>query len=209
MSGRFQVVDPSEQAHKHARVIFHLLDEQTMSHADLVFIDMRNFGTIHFCLEEELLQKKLKDLGPSILDEHDELTLQRFLKICSKKKNASINICKFLMNQKKISGVGNYILSEALYKSRIDPFVTVGELSDEKKSRLLRKIKDTAKSSLAAQGHTRTKGGSFRSVTGDMGGFELEVYGRQKCPLGYDVVRTEGPHGRTLWYVPELIESCE
>merc|ERR1712070_1063839 len=103
-----------------------------------------------------------------------------------------MNICKFLMNQKKVSGVGNYILSEALYKSRTDPFVTLGELSDDRKARLLEKIKQTARASLAAQGHTREKGGTFRSVTDEPGSFQMEVYSQKKCPLGFDVVRTVG-----------------
>tara|TARA_B110000305_G_C19391746_1_gene615265 strand:+ start:174 stop:794 length:621 start_codon:yes stop_codon:yes gene_type:complete len=203
MSGRFIFAPPDATPHKHARATFHLVNEKTGSPADLVFVDTRNFGTIHFTLEEALLQAKLKTLGPSILE--SELTPEMFLEICNTKKNPTINICKFLMNQKKISGVGNYILSEALYKARINPYSAVGELTTTELFLLLEEIQSTASQSLAAQGHTREKGGSFRSVSGYKGTFELVCYGRKICPAGYPITReTNGPHKRSLWWVPEL-----
>jgi len=207
MSGRFYFADPKsvEPLHKHARVIFHLENAQNASPADLIFVDSRNFGTVHFCLEEEVLKKKLNDLGPSILT--SDLTPELFLNITNYKRNPDMNICKFLMNQKKISGVGNYLLSEAIYKARIDPFKTLKEITTEQKLLLLEKIKTTAADSFEAQGYTRKNGGSFRSVSGNKGGFDLEVYAKKICPLGYEIIRCEGPHGRALWYVPQVIQQ--
>ena len=34
------------------------------------------------------------------------------------------------MDQSKLSGIGNYILSEALYRAAVDPWLAVGELDD-------------------------------------------------------------------------------
>ena len=192
---------------KHDRVVFHLENSDNGARADLVFVDARNFGTIHFCLEEDALKAKLDGLGPSILT--DELTPELFLNITNTKKNPDMNVCKFLMNQKKISGVGNYLLSEAIYKSRVNPFHSLREISSSQKLLLLSAIKETARASFSAQGHTRRGGGSFRGVGGGKGGFELEVYAKKVCPEGREIVRTEGPHGRSLWYVPSVIDGLE
>ena len=92
MSGRFyfcNVNEDGEDLHKHSRVIFHLENTENEATADLVFVDARNFGTVHFCLDEETLEKKLDGLGPDILA--DELTLERFLEICNAKKNPKLN----------------------------------------------------------------------------------------------------------------------
>ena len=99
------------------------------------------------------------------------------------------------------------MLSEVLYKARVDPFKTLEEIDDSQKAVLLDKIITTASDSYEAQGYTRTAGGSYRSVSGYKGRFELEVYNKKVCPLGHDVVRCEGPHGRSLWFVPEVIET--
>ena len=66
-------------------------------------------------------------LGPDVLSEEvlaKPDLIERF------RKRNQINICKVLMDQKTISGVGNYICSEALYQSRINPYARVINLSD-------------------------------------------------------------------------------
>ena len=89
------------------------------------------------------------------------------------------------MNQKKLSGVGNYILAEGLYKANIDPWCSVQSLNDDTLVTLLHALRETAVASLAAQGMTR-RGGTFRTVDGDTGNFtfQLQVYGRQRCAQG-------------------------
>ena len=38
---------------------------------------------------------------------------------------------------------------------------------------------------------------------GSFGDFELAVYRRDRTPTGAPVVRDEGPHGRSVFWVPE------
>lgn len=50
------------------------------------------------CLSKDLLEKKLLQLGPDIL-EPGSTTVEVFLEV-AETKNPDMNVCKFLMNQK-------------------------------------------------------------------------------------------------------------
>ena len=152
---------------------------------------------------------------------------QDFLATLSKQRNKQINICKFLMDQKKISGVGNYILSEALHRAGIDPFCGIDELSTSRRIRLFREIKTVCYESYVSQQQsqqqsqtedddataTTTGGGALSTGSGwtsvrslEPFEFQLRVYGQLKCPKGSPVVReTKGPHGRTIWYTNDQL----
>ena len=109
---------------------------------------------------------------------------------------------------KKISGVGNYILSEALYRSNLDPFASLIELDQNQRKLLYQEISNVALESYASQGMTREKGGTYRQVNGSNGSytFSLQCYGQDVCPKGNKIIReTNGPHGRTIWYVEDQL----
>jgi len=109
---------------------------------------------------------------------------------------------------KKIAGVGNYILSEALYRSKLDPFASLSELDQNQRKLLYREMINTALESYASQGVTRQKGGSYRQLDGSNGSysFSLQCYGQDICPKGENIIReTDGPHGRTIWYVEDQL----
>jgi uracil-DNA glycosylase len=112
------------------------------------------------------------------------------------------------MNQSKISGIGNYILSEVLYRANIDPFSTLDELDRKQRQLLYKEIIGVSKESYTSNGMTRIKGGSYSSMDGQSGRyvFELQCYGRTTCPKGRTIIRdTDGPHGRTIWYTNEQL----
>lgn len=108
---------------------------------------------------------------------------------------------------KKIAGVGNYLLAEALYRSNLDPYASLEEIDTEQQKRLYKEIINTANASYLQQGMTR-KGGSYKDVNGNEGNyaFSLQCYGRDTCPKGRKIIRdTNGPHGRTIWYVKDQL----
>ncbi|KAL3905960.1 MAG: hypothetical protein SGARI_004215 [Bacillariaceae sp.] len=112
------------------------------------------------------------------------------------------------MDQSKLAGVGNYILSETLYRANIDPFCSLEELGDAQQSKLYREMVAVAQESYAAQGMTRYKSGAYRTMDGSRGKFEfdLQCYGRQSDTKGRPVIReTNGPHQRTIWYVEDQL----
>ena len=207
MTGKFY----NEAAHakdpQHARWVLELQDVTTGDTRKMYYHDARNFGTLKFCLSRQMLLDKLQSLGPDILQE--TTTVTDFCNIISEQK-PTLNICKFLMNQSKLAGIGNYILAEALYRASIDPYCTLGEIQDdtECQERLFRAVKEVALSSYEAQGMTRAEGGQYRTVSGSRGTFEfdLQVYGQSTCPKGNPVRKdTNGPHGRTIWYTDEQL----
>jgi uracil-DNA glycosylase len=219
MTGRFV----NEQAHlqdpSFARWYLELIDPTYQETAlattaqktvKIHYHDQRNFGTLKFCLSKSELDNKLASLGPDILRDADDdsaLTKDRFIDILSQQK-PTLSICRFLMNQSKLAGVGNYILSETLYRAKIDPFCTIEELDATQQSKIFEEMIAVAQESYAAQGMTRYKSGAYRTMEGARGKFEFELqcYGRETDPRGRPVLReTNGPHQRTIWYVEEQL----
>lgn len=154
----------------------------------IYYYDTRNFGTLRFSLSKSELEEKIESLGPDILNPQDcteEVFLNTF-----RKHRQSMNICKFLMDQAKISGVGNYILAEGLYKAKVDPFASLDEIGDDQAKVLYRALVNTATASYQSQGLTR-RGGSYRDVDGNKGqfAFSLLCYGQDVTPDGEQVLR--------------------
>jgi len=97
---------------------------------------------------------------------------------------------------KNVSGVGNYILSEGLYRAKVDPFASLGELSQEQRQLLFRELRAVCRNSYMSQ---RFKESSDRT-------FELQCYGRTTCVQGNTVFReVDGPHGRAIWYTNDQL----
>lgn len=107
----------------------HLNVEFVMNSGTIYFFDMLSFGTIKIFLSEEDLQKKLDSLAHDIMDE--DMTFELFKDQITKKKNLDKYIGNVLVNQKVISGLGNYLRSELLWLSRISPFRLVKDLSND------------------------------------------------------------------------------
>lgn len=98
----------------------------------IYFNDYRNFGTFQVILEREQLDKKLQSLGADVLD--DSITESMFYERMMKKTNKKIG--ELLMDQKVVSGIGNYLRAEILWYAKISPHRTFKSLSKEDKSRL-------------------------------------------------------------------------
>jgi len=204
MTGKFM----SETAHantapdnKEPRWYFEVESDEKKK-TRIYYYDRRNFGTVRFSFSKvDLTEKVDRLLGPDILESTVEDLVDVFRK--QPARSRKVNICRFLMNQEKIAGVGNYLLSEVLYRANISPFITLSQLSSEEVESLCIEIVDTARASYEKQGVTRP-GGSYRTVEGEMGSFAFELlcYGRKRCGIrGDEVIQdTNGPHGRTIWY---------
>jgi formamidopyrimidine-DNA glycosylase len=108
--------------------INHLNVEFKIDKGSLYFYDTLSFGTLKVIKGEEELSKKLKTIGPDIMDESTDLEL--FKKQITKNTNLDKEIGIVLMNQKVISGIGNYLRADILYLSKINPFRKVNKLTD-------------------------------------------------------------------------------
>lgn len=164
----------------------------------LFFNDPRHFGTIKFVKGSALHVKKLKTLGPCILT--DDVTPEIFAQNVLKKPARTI--AEALMDQSVVSGVGNYIKAEALFRSGVSPWRQVTEISSVEYVSLCESVVTVASESYAAQGATIS---TYRTVDGHEGTtqFNFKVYSMKQCPKGHDVRREETPEGRTSHWCPQ------
>jgi len=113
----------------------HLNVEFITNHKNIsfYFYDQLSFGTLKAvdCNTngETILEKKLKELGPDILD--DKTTFELFKKQIRKKVNENKAIGNVIVNQKMISGIGNYLRADALWMAKLSPFRKVQDISDD------------------------------------------------------------------------------
>jgi DNA-formamidopyrimidine glycosylase len=145
--------------------------------------DARRFGTFKvFHNDSAGLEKKLNTLGPDMLSEPP--TFEEF-EIRLRKKD-HWNITKALMKQTVVSGIGNYIKAEVLYRAGISPWREVNTLSQEE----LRDIYDETLWVI----NTAYEKGSYR--------FKFKVYSKKVSTDGYPVVCEETPDRRKTWWCP-------
>jgi formamidopyrimidine-DNA glycosylase len=91
------------------------------------YYDSLSFGTLKVIDNKEELEKKLNQIGPDIME--DSTSIDIFIEHITKKNNLDKYIGNVIMNQKVISGIGNYLRSDILWMSRISPFRKVKDLS--------------------------------------------------------------------------------
>jgi formamidopyrimidine-DNA glycosylase len=178
---------------KHAHFVF-----TTQGGRDVWFDDVRRFGNLIFIQHESDFNKRLKAVGPDLLAAETEF--KDFERAISKR---STPICKALMDQKVIAGVGNYIKAEALYRARISPHSLCRDIPTSKLEELYNQLRWIMSKSLQ-------QGGATFSTYSDMDGgegsfpFYFHVYMKSTCPLGYPVVRELTEDGRTTHWVPQV-----
>ena len=105
----------------------------------LVFFDMLSFGTLKVIKNYNQLLTKLNTIGPDImdLDTNEELFKSRI----KQKGNLDKEIGVVLLNQKVISGIGNYIRADALWLSKINPWTLVKAMSDNQIKKLFHSLR--------------------------------------------------------------------
>ena len=219
--------DRALESAKHVRTVLQLAPQGGGQPHELFYSDMRNFGTLKACASEEELAAKLRSLGSDWLADPPPPFVD-FLAAARAPRFRASYMASWLMDQRRFCGVGNYILSEALYRAELYPFARLGDLSDRQLQRLHRAVlfvshhsraSQAAGSRLPARYDPGQEAGAgldgfeaealdlrrhFSAYVGARGGFRFAVYAQQQCPMGLCVVRERGPHGRSLHWVAEL-----
>ena len=99
------------------------------SKGSLYYYDVLSFGSLKVIEGEVELNKKLKTIGPDIME--PDTTLEIFKNQILKTRNLHKEIGIVIMNQKVIAGIGNYLRADILYLSKISPFRKVNKLTDK------------------------------------------------------------------------------
>jgi len=187
-----------KKALNHINVEFHT------TKGDLLFYDTLSFGTIKI-FDEKSLDKKLDSLGLDIMD--STLTFDEFYEAFSKPRIQSKAIGNALMDQKIIAGIGNYLRSDTLWMSQINPHRKVKDIEDDE----WKKIFHDARAIIWGS-YNYKEGRKLKLIsTKDKLPFDYErdffVYNETKDPLGHKVIKEElyeGSQKRFIYWVKEV-----
>lgn len=141
LTGRLLVRDQDEPEDDWQRVVIELSGGQQLRLADL-----RKFGWMRLVENQKELKKILAEFGPEPLD---DLTLADFKKILSSTGRA-VKIA--MMDQKKISGIGNIYACEALFLAKIDPRKPANKLTSQETKKLFRAIRKVLRAGIKHRG---------------------------------------------------------
>ena len=96
------------------------------SNISINYNDGINYGFVDFMSQKSYQERILDTLGPCIINNMpDEKTWLNLFR-----KRPRKNICAALLDQNIVSGIGNYIKSECLYDSKVDPNKKIKALKD-------------------------------------------------------------------------------
>lgn len=172
MSGRLlhRPLDASAEPPSHPAVRLHL-----EGGGQLVYHDVRRFGRLRV-LEVDDYTSWSRTLGPEPLsprfrarDLHDAL------------RGSRSPARSFLLDQKRLAGVGNIYANEALFRAGIDPRRPANEIGEVEARRLHQSLRTILKEAVQAGGTTLR---DYRTAQGWRGTYSdrLQVYGREGFP---------------------------
>lgn len=164
----------------------------------LYYNDLRQFGWIKIIRAQDIKTLPFfKELGPEFLN---NLTIKQFSNIVSSSNSL---IKPLLMDQKKMSGIGNIYANDALFEARIDPRRKAKDLSDTEIETLYNAILKVLKDGLKYGGATEI---NFVNVLGQEGGYQdhFLVYGREKqaCRVCKTPIQKIKLGGRGTYFCP-------
>jgi formamidopyrimidine-DNA glycosylase len=185
---------------KYTHIIF-TLD----GNASLYYNDLRQFGWIKIVRKDELMEIPFfKEMGPEPFvassSRQASLTLELFKKIVS---SSNIAIKIFLMDQKKIGGIGNIYANDALFDAGIDPRRKVKSLTSEEVKKLYDSILKVLKKGLEYGGSSDE---NFVNALGQEGNYQnhVLVYGKQgeRCQVCGGAIQKIKLGGRGTYFCP-------
>ncbi|MXV44447.1 bifunctional DNA-formamidopyrimidine glycosylase/DNA-(apurinic or apyrimidinic site) lyase [Saccharibacter sp. 17.LH.SD] len=172
MSGRIFIDPPGhpieERRHEHVVMI-------TDEHTRLALVDPRRFGMVDlFRTEEAAHYPPLASLGIEPLDD-GALTPEHLKHALGKSLTPIKNA---LLDQKRIVGLGNIYVCEALFRASIHPARPATQLTNKERERLCMIIPEILHEAIKAGGSTLR---DYVTTDGEKGTFQTmhQVYGRE------------------------------
>lgn len=194
MAGNWFACEDELVLPKQARVLFTFKDNiQKINQA--VYTDTR-FG-LFSVFKEDTFREYISQFGPDMLKE--DISIDVFKQCLMKGKGQEI--CKALLDQHFVSGIGNWIRSSVLYETKIYPGKKVKDLTEEEWTALLFYTKKVMKEGYDGHGH------SFQNyVDAEHGrdGYEPVIFHKSKDLLGNEVKVSKFSDGRSMYWVPSV-----
>ncbi|MEX0617112.1 MAG: bifunctional DNA-formamidopyrimidine glycosylase/DNA-(apurinic or apyrimidinic site) lyase [Candidatus Woykebacteria bacterium] len=165
---------------------------------ELRFNDLRKFGFMKLLKDKGDLDKLLSEFGPEPFT--PEFTFEKFKQIVNKGTRA---IKIVIMDQKKISGVGNIYADEALWRAKIHPEKRAEKLTEEELKKLYNSILYVLKEGIEDRG---TSVDQYLDVHGEKGGHakNLKVFrlNGEPCPRCKTTIKKIRVGGRGTHFCP-------
>ena len=179
MSGRYLFLPSFEPQFPHTHFILKLQHPNTDKSEDryLHYVDPRRFGLLSATTEKNWSSHPLlKDIGLEPLSP-SPTDLAKHFKTVGDKSTQPIKV--FLMDAKKVAGIGNIYANEALFLSNIHPFTPVRDLGLKDLIKLAKAIQKILSEAVLAGGTTIR---DYQNAKGQKGSFtnHLKVYGRHE-----------------------------
>jgi formamidopyrimidine-DNA glycosylase len=170
MTGRLMVVDPPDEPPLHTGVRFHLADGR-----ELRYHDVRRFGRL-WRMTPDAWKAWEGELGVEPLS--DGFTVEYLKDLGSRSR---VDVKTWLMDQRRVVGVGNIYASEALFRAGLDPRRPANEVTDEEWSRVREGVRAVLQEAIDFRGTTFL---DYRDASGQKGEFalRLKVYDREGEP---------------------------
>ena len=189
------LLDPAEPP-RHGRVFF------TLGEHTLVFDDPRRFGTGELALGPEALAAFF-DARLGVEPLAREFTAEHLYALA---RQSRAPIKAFLLDQKKIAGVGNIYADEALFRARVHPLRPANRLTRDQAAALRDAVVESLMAGLEAKGATID---DFRDPYGVSGSFQdqflVHLREAEPCPNCGTPVRKLRAAGRGTY----VCETCQ
>jgi len=197
MSGRFMLLPIERENPKYTHAAFYFADDSR-----LVFQDQRHFGFMRVVETAQLHEvKELKSLAPEPFS--DDFSPVYFRKVLKMSKRS---LKEFLLDQTKVTGLGNIYASEAMFLARINPQIPANEVSARKANVLFERIREVLRESIA---HGSTLNVNPENIDGSYygGGYTRgwRVYDREKeaCVKCRTDIERLKQAGRSTYFCPK------
>ncbi len=194
MSGVFYLSESTQTREKHLHIILKIGENK-----ELRFTDPRRFGMFEALSSAELKRdKRLLNLGPEPLSE--ELERDYLFQLS---RGVRKPVKNFIMDSRKLVGVGNIYACEALFQAGIHPQRAAGRISAQSWDRLFTAIQSILHQAIQNGGTTVS---DFKNGNHEIGNFQnrLQVYQRtgESCNRCQKTIRQKVLAGRSSYYCP-------
>ena len=197
LTGQLLIRNPSDPLDNYTRSVFSLklqppqgetfLDTDRPGSKELRFADARKFGFVKLVKDKKEMEGLLEGYGPEPLK---DLTLKKFLAIL---KDSSRPVKIVLLDQTKISGIGNIYANDALWLAKVSPRMASNKITKELSKKLYDSILIVLKRGLKYGGASDQW---YVQTHGEKGKYQEHflVYGRTGDPCdhcGLEIRRIE------------------
>ena len=171
--------------------------------AEVAYRDVRRFGTWELLEHDHLRPYFAARLGPEPLAASFSAA-----RLGALAEGRRVSVKGFLLDQRRLAGIGNIYADEALWRARIHPLRPAGELDPEELARLHRAVRGALRRGVELQGSTLR---DYVTPDGDGGGMqhEFHVYGRgvEPCDRCGTSIERIVVAGRGTWFCPRCQQA--